>query len=123
MTRLKMTSPLTTTSQVSMALPVAADHPTYAGHFPGRPILPGVVLLDEALHALAASMNRNAAGARIKSAKFLSPVVPGEPLNLRCETAANGDFRCEILAGEVLTSERLVASAIFALAAPGGETA
>ena len=112
MTQLTMTSPLT------LALPVAADHPAYAGHFPGRPILPGVVLLDEALHALAGGMNRDTAGARIKSAKFLSPVAPGEPLHLRCETAANGDFRCEILAGE-----RVVASAIFALAAPGGETA
>lgn len=114
---------MTTTSQQTLALPVAAEHPAYAGHFPGRPILPGVVLLDEALHVLAASMNRDTAGARIKSAKFLSPVAPGEPLHLRCETAASGDFRCEILAGEVLAGERLVASAIFALAAPGGETA
>lgn len=114
---------MTPTSQVSMALPVASDHPAYAGHFPGRPILPGVVLLDEALLALTASLQRDAAGAQIKSAKFLSPVSPGEPLQLRCDTAANGDFRCEILTNSVLAGERTVASAIFALAAPEGETA
>ncbi len=122
MTKLTMASPMT------MRLPVAADHPAYAGHFPGRPILPGVVLLDEALRALAGGMDMDAAGARIRSAKFLSPVSPGESLLLRCDATASGDFRCEILAGADLddaapAGERLVASAIFVLAAPGGETA
>ena len=37
------------------ALNVAADHPAFGGHFPGSPVLPGVVLLDDALHAACAS--------------------------------------------------------------------
>jgi 3-hydroxyacyl-[acyl-carrier-protein] dehydratase len=111
------------TSQQTLVLSVAADHPAYAGHFPGRPILPGVVLLDEALHALAGSLQRDAIGAQIKSAKFLSPVVPGETLSLRYSTAPSGDFRCEILVNANQADERLAASAIFALAAPEGEAA
>ena len=64
-------------SESVLPLPIAADHPAYAGHFPGQPILPGVVLLDAAMHALAGVLGMPAASGQIKSAKFLSPVVPG----------------------------------------------
>lgn len=63
-------------------LPIAADHPAFAGHFPGRPIVPGVVLLDETVRALEAALG----GERLwtlGSAKFLSPVAPGETVELR----------------------------------------
>lgn len=101
-------------TELSLSLPVAADHPAYAGHFPGHPILPGVVLLDEALHALAAVHGREAATGQIKSAKFLSPVSPGEALRLDYATSAEGVFRFKLLAGE-----RAVASGVFVFAAAG----
>jgi 3-hydroxymyristoyl/3-hydroxydecanoyl-(acyl carrier protein) dehydratase len=37
-------------SRTILRLP--ADHPSVEGHFPGNPIFPGAVLLDEILHAL-----------------------------------------------------------------------
>ncbi len=33
-------------------LHIAADHPSFAGHFPAFPVLPGAVLLDETLRAI-----------------------------------------------------------------------
>jgi 3-hydroxymyristoyl/3-hydroxydecanoyl-(acyl carrier protein) dehydratase len=105
-------------SEQTLALSVAADHPAYAGHFPGRPILPGVVLLDEAILALAGQHGLDAASGQIKAAKFLSPVNPGEPLRLHFTETAAGVFRFEVLAGE-----RIAASGVFAFAAtsaPGG---
>jgi len=96
-------------TEVAIALAIPADHPAYAGHFPGRPILPGVVLLDEALHVVAERQGLDAATAQIRSAKFLSPVQPGEPLVLHYSEAPKGGFRFEIRA-----PDRGVASGAFA---------
>jgi 3-hydroxyacyl-[acyl-carrier-protein] dehydratase len=97
---------------LSLPLSVAANHPAYAGHFPGHPILPGVVLLDEALHALAAQQGLAVSAGHIKSAKFPSPVRPGEALRLNYAATAAGVFRFEVIVGE-----RVAGSGIFAFAA------
>jgi 3-hydroxymyristoyl/3-hydroxydecanoyl-(acyl carrier protein) dehydratase len=97
---------------LSLPLSVAADHPAYAGHFPSRPILPGVVLLDEALNALAAHQGLDAMAGQIRSAKFPSPVGPGEALRLNYAATGAGVFRFEVIVGE-----RVAASGILAFAA------
>ena len=66
-----------------------ADHPAFAGHFPGSPIVPGVLLLDAAIHALETTAGAGVAG--VASAKFLLPVGPGEALTLA--VAAAGESR------------------------------
>ncbi len=111
---------------LSLPLSIAADHPAYAGHFPGRPILPGVVLLDMALHGLAAQQGLEVAHGEIQSAKFLSPVSPGELLRLDYAATAAGAFRFEVVAPGVapaLTHERVVASGVFAFAPPSEDAA
>jgi 3-hydroxymyristoyl/3-hydroxydecanoyl-(acyl carrier protein) dehydratase len=80
------------------ALYIPADHPAYAGHFPGRPILPGVVILDASLCAIAEHAGRTPARWRIEHAKFKSPVAPGEALTLEHEGAV-GAFRMTVRAG------------------------
>jgi 3-hydroxyacyl-[acyl-carrier-protein] dehydratase len=63
-----------------------ADHPAFAGHFPGRPIVPGVLLLDGVQRVIEASSGRTLAG--LAAAKFLSPVLPGEVLTVEFECVA-----------------------------------
>jgi len=73
-------------------LHVPEHHPAFDGHFPGAPLLPGVVLLDEMLQAVRAE-----AGWTIASAKFLHPVRPGETLTLEHgPPLANGAVRFTI---------------------------
>jgi len=72
------------------SLVIASDHPAYAGHFPGKPLLPGGVLLAEAMAAIGAPQHN------IENAKFLSPVTPGMPLTLSHEALASGGLRVEI---------------------------
>ena len=64
-------------------LRVNPDLVHFAGHFPGLPILPGVVLIDWAIR-LAATRNSTArAIASIDQLKFMAPVPPGAVVSLR----------------------------------------
>ena len=81
---------------------IAPDHPAFAGHFPGVPILPGVVLLDAAVHAFTQAMRDTSsvqAICQISSAKFLSPVSPGETLSITWTGTASGNTRFDISSG------------------------
>jgi 3-hydroxyacyl-[acyl-carrier-protein] dehydratase len=82
---------------------IDADHPAFAGHFPGRPIVPGVVLLDFALREVARSLDSPVTGWRIASAKFLAPVGPGSTLVCRLARAGKA-FDFEVRAGEHLVA-------------------
>lgn len=78
---------------------VPIDHPALPGHFPGRPIVPGVILLDRAL-LYAASLAGNGGSWQIGNAKFLSPVGPGETLTFTLESKPSGSIACRVRAGE-----------------------
>jgi len=67
-----------------------ADDPTFAGHFPGRPILPGVFQLEIVRMAAEWIQNRPLAVQEIAKAKFQRPILPGEvlKLNLKLSEAA-----------------------------------
>ena len=84
-------------------LDIAIDHPAFAGHFPGSPIVPGVVLLDETLHAISTGTSQPGdvrQAWQISSVKFLSPLLPGEPALLQYEMQGNGSIRFDVMSGE-----------------------
>lgn len=56
---------------------IAADHPCLAGHFPGRPIVPGVVLLDEVM-AIVGVVAGGDGSVRLGAVRFSRPVRPGD---------------------------------------------
>ena len=89
---------------------IATEHPAFAGHFPGQPVLPGVLLLalvQQSLQQHAAHdttlLARQATPPRIDQVKFLSPVLPDTRLCVVLREHGTG------LAFEVLRGSQAVA--------------
>ncbi|TDG04494.1 beta-hydroxyacyl-ACP dehydratase [Paraburkholderia guartelaensis] len=93
-TRCALSEPATT-----LSFTIPADHPALPGHFPGHPIVPGVVLLDHAIDAIGDALNRPFTTFKLSTAKFLSPAAPGETLDLAWDAAASGAIRFTLRAG------------------------
>lgn len=86
-------------------LPFAVDHPVFAGHFPGHPIVPGVLLLDWAQAAIEAHLGQ--ALQALAEAKFHSPATPADVLELDFDVGASA-VRFEIRSdGRRISSGRL----------------
>lgn len=62
--------------------------PVFAGHFPHRPILPGIFQLEIVRMAAEWVQNRPLAVGEIAKAKFQRPILPGETLKLSLKLAA-----------------------------------
>jgi len=73
------------------------DHPSLPGHFPGAPLVPGVVILDEVIAALT-EWRQNSQLNGIRMVKFLAPLKPQQAftisLSLRNEHASQVNFCC-----------------------------
>ena len=87
------------------------DHPSLPGHFPGDPVVPGVVVLDRVFAAIEA-MHANAGGWRLPQVKFVQPLLPGEGAVVELEgDSARWRFRVVredgtlLAAGEVAADE------------------
>ena len=79
--------------QADASFDIAADHPAFAGHFPGHPVLPGVAVLSLVLQALAARPALSARvgeAPRIDNAKFLHAVTPGSTLRVALREQGSG---------------------------------
>ena len=104
-----------------LALQIAEDHPCGAGHFPGNPIIPGALLLQEVLTCIADNLTQEgwvqiAPGQmlwQIKSAKFPQSVRPGDSVQIHY-TQTSPDvirFECHVLQRTVLSGIARVATA------------
>ena len=66
---------------VTIGIVVPANHPALAGHFPGQPVVPAVVMLDAVLAEIQA--RGDFVLRSIPTVKFLNAVMPGERVELR----------------------------------------
>jgi 3-hydroxymyristoyl/3-hydroxydecanoyl-(acyl carrier protein) dehydratase len=80
----------------------------FEGHFEGNPIVPGVVLLDQAFIRAQALSGHTDCDWHVTQAKFLSPVRPGEQLTFNLNLSARSAIYFEICSGE-----RAVATGVF----------
>jgi 3-hydroxymyristoyl/3-hydroxydecanoyl-(acyl carrier protein) dehydratase len=103
---------------VKATIAVPAGGGCFEGHFPGRPILPGVVLLDLALQALASAQQRPAPLRGIAFARLRQLVTPGDQLELAARHLDDAQVRIDLRRGT-----ELVANAQLNLGVPGSPPA
>ena len=91
-----------------MYFTIPADHPALPGHFPGQPIVPGVVVLDRVVEVIEAG-HGPLPPLRLPQVKFLQPLLPGQSAQVQLQGDAPR-WRFRVLRGEeLLASGEIVA--------------
>lgn len=95
-----------------MQFRIPHDHPSLSGHFPGRPLVPGVVLLERVLAAIEARHGEPAA-LRLPQVKFLQPLLPGQTARIELDRTGEAPpcWRFRVLHGTVLIASGEIAAA------------
>jgi 3-hydroxyacyl-[acyl-carrier-protein] dehydratase len=100
---------------------VAANEPFLQGHFPGNPIMPGVLIIEALAQAGAVFAARQSSFdpahqvmylMTIDKAKFRKPVLPGDVLRLEVVPLRKGTAAWK-MRGEARVGQALVAEAEF----------
>ena len=87
---------------------IPASHPALPGHFPGRPIVPGVVLLDEVFGLICQHYPAERI-ASLSRVKFTRPVRPDQAVTVTASrTGATVSFACAVDGMPVLSGTVLV---------------
>jgi beta-hydroxyacyl-ACP dehydratase FabZ len=102
---------------------VTINEPFFPGHFPGRPVVPGVLLVEGMAQAggllllgdVPDRANKLLLFAGIEEAKFRRPVVPGDQIRYEIEVLRLRSTYCK-LAGKVMVDGQLAAEAVISSA-------
>jgi 3-hydroxymyristoyl/3-hydroxydecanoyl-(acyl carrier protein) dehydratase len=94
-----------------MRMPFVVDpsHPCLPGHFPGAPVVPGVVVLEHVVAAIEA-VHGPLGASSLPQVKFVQPLLPGEPAEVALEGEAPR-WRFRVLRGATLIASGEVAKA------------
>ncbi len=94
---------------------IGRDHPALPGHFPGMPVVPGVVVLEQLVQAAESRLGRPLRIAGLAQVKFLAPLLPEQRAQCSLEIErARLRFRVE-------RGGQLIAQGAFALTVEGTE--
>jgi 3-hydroxymyristoyl/3-hydroxydecanoyl-(acyl carrier protein) dehydratase len=93
---------------------VPADHPCLPGHFPGTPVVPGVVVLDHVLDAVENWRQQPVSARGLKQVKFHSPLLPDQTADVALELSGTS------LSFRVSRAGQPVAQGVFVLAENAG---
>ncbi|HEV2700819.1 MAG TPA: hypothetical protein VGV09_04255 [Steroidobacteraceae bacterium] len=88
---------------------IGADHPALPGHFPGTPVVPGVLLLAQVLDAADQWLGGAVQPLRLRQAKFPAPWLPGMQVLATLEREAG------LLRFAVTTGDQTLALGVFEL--------
>lgn len=97
---------------------IAPDHPSLAGHFPGHPVVPGVLVMDEVIETLREHCGRDLIVTGLPSVKLSTPLLPGERLliDIAQEETEIAAFTCRV-------GQRIVAAGSIRFRLPADDPA
>jgi 3-hydroxyacyl-[acyl-carrier-protein] dehydratase len=72
---------------VTASFTIPLNHPALPGHFPGNPVVPGVVVLDRVIRVLAAAGVPLARLRKLKQVKFIEPLLPDQEATVTAEVS------------------------------------
>lgn len=98
-------------SQSRASFLIPADHPSIPGHFPGDPVVPGVVVLDSVRLAAEQRVASGLVITGLPQVKFVSPLRPGH------EAVVDLEFRDTLLQFVVSSDGQVIAKGAFELGA------
>lgn len=75
---------------VTLRVPVAAATEVLAGHYPGFPILPGVLIIDCLRQAMAAASGAAVRLTAVERMRLVNPLLPGDELTFTATTTGAG---------------------------------
>ena len=81
---------------------IPAEHPSLPGHFPGNPVVPGVLLLEQVMMAAETLCGWPAGPCRLPQVKFVRPLLPGQTAELQLEWLDPSRLRFRISHGDQL---------------------
>jgi 3-hydroxymyristoyl/3-hydroxydecanoyl-(acyl carrier protein) dehydratase len=90
-----------------MPFAIASDHPSLPGHFPGHPVVPGVVVLERVLAEIE-RVHGPLGPLRLPQVKFVQPLLPDERADIEL-TGASPRWKFRVLRGETLIASGEVA--------------
>ncbi len=102
---------------------VTMNEPFFQGHFPGNPVMPGVLIL-EAMGQVAAVLflhdeddmkNRFVYFAGADKVRFRRPVVPGDQLRCEIEVLRVRSKSCQVLARATVDGELAAEATLFSV--------
>ena len=79
---------------------ISPQHPALAGHFPGNPIVPGVVILRRVCRAV--TQAHGGAVTAVPVVKFYAPLRPEEPFDIGLERARENSVNFRVVRGDTL---------------------
>ncbi|MHC1738229.1 MAG: bifunctional UDP-3-O-[3-hydroxymyristoyl] N-acetylglucosamine deacetylase/3-hydroxyacyl-ACP dehydratase [Ignavibacteriaceae bacterium] len=99
---------------------VTVNEPFFPGHFPGQPVMPGVLIIESMaqtggillLNVFPNPEEKLVYFMQINNAKFRKPVVPGDQLYLEVEMV-NKKSKTVMMSGKAYVNDQLVAEADF----------
>lgn len=80
------------------------SHPSLAGHFPGNPLVPGVVLLSHVIDSTERLYEGKVQVTGMPAVKFLVPVQPETEVELSLLPVAPGSLRFECRVEELMVA-------------------